>query len=147
MTVFHSDVIFFYQSLLLGFSIIVKYYLFSKVIQYTVLENFQSITLFLHSLFILFLTEFTNSYRFLSCYSSNVLPVCSSLFCKGTTLGRCLVTWVGSHLRAVVSPIAFPCLFYFLFCDNSCEPSKSIKGQCVNICQVPWEQCLDDLVV
>jgi len=35
---------------------------------------------------------------------------CSSLqhSCKGTTLGSGLVTWVGSHLRAVVSPIAFP---------------------------------------
>ena len=28
--------------------------------------------------------------------------------CKGTTLGLGLVTWVGFHLRAIVSPIAFP---------------------------------------
>ena len=27
--------------------------------------------------------------------------------CKGISLEVCLVTWVGSHLRAVVSPIAF----------------------------------------
>ena len=61
--------------------------------------------------------------------------VLSAETCKGTTLGWCLVIWVGSHLRADVSLIAFSCLSYFPFCDNSCEPSKSIKGQYVNICQ------------
>ena len=67
--------------------------------------------------------------------------------CKGTTLGQCLVMWVGSHLRAAISPIAFPCLSYFPFCTISCDSSKTIIGHSVNICQVPWERCLDDLVV
>jgi len=68
-------------------------------------------------------------------------------WCKGISLGQCLVTWVGSHLRAVISLIVFPCLSCFPFCDNSCDSFKSIIGQYVNICQVPWEQCLDNLVV
>jgi len=42
--------------------------------------------------------------------------------CKGTTLGLGLVTWVGSHLRAVVSPIAFPLSASLLFCVILCEP-------------------------
>ena len=67
--------------------------------------------------------------------------------CKGISLGQCLVTWVGSHLRAVISLIAFPRLSYFPFCDNPCDSSNSIIRQYVNICQVPWEWCLDNLVV
>jgi len=46
--------------------------------------------------------------------------------CKGTTLGLGLVTWVGSHLRAVVSPIAFPLSVFLLFCDILCEPLNLI---------------------
>ena len=71
----------------------------------------------------------------------------SACICKGTTLGQCLVTWVGSHLRAAISPIAFLYLPCFPFCDISCDSSKPIIGHSVNICQVPWEWCLDDLVV
>ena len=67
--------------------------------------------------------------------------------CKRTILGQCLVTWVGSHLRAAISLIAFPCLPCLPFCVILCDSFKSIIGQCVNICQVPWERCLNDLVV
>ena len=67
--------------------------------------------------------------------------------CKGTTLGLGLVTWVGSHLRAIVSPIAFPLSSLLLFCVILCEPYESNIGLCGNICQVPWERCLVYLVV
>ena len=46
--------------------------------------------------------------------------------CKGTTLGLGLVTWVGSHLRAVVSLIAFPLSAFLLFCVILCEPVNLI---------------------
>jgi len=46
--------------------------------------------------------------------------------CKGTTLGLGLVTWVGSYLRAVVSPIAFPLSAFLLFCVIPCEPLNLI---------------------
>ena len=46
---------------------------------------------------------------FFSCFYNDI-------FCKGTTLGSGLVTWVGSHLRAVISLIAF-LLFPFLSHD------------------------------
>ena len=62
--------------------------------------------------------------------------------CKGTTLGQCLVMWVGSYLRATISPIAFPCLSYFPFCVISCDSSKSIIRHSMNICHmrtVPWQ--------
>ena len=63
-----------------GFSLIIKYYLFSEVVQYTILEYnsiYNSAPLFSA---IPSLTEFTNSHWFLLCFSSDVLPVCSSLF-------------------------------------------------------------------
>jgi len=47
-------------------------------------------------------------------------------YCKGTTLGLGLVTWVGSHLRAVVSLIVFPLSVFLLFCDILCEPLNLI---------------------
>jgi len=47
-------------------------------------------------------------------------------WCKGTTLGLSLVTWVGSHLRAVVSPIAIPLSALLLFCVILCEPVNLI---------------------
>ena len=90
-----------------------------------------------HTTFLLLYPHYSNSSSFLL----------KTTLCKGTTLRQCLVTWVGSHLRAAISLIAFLCLPYFPFCDNLCESFKSIIGQCVNICQAPWEQCLDNLVV
>jgi len=65
-----------------GFFLIVKYYLFSDVVLYSIPELipiYYSIPLYFA---FLSLTEFTNSHQFLSYFSSYVSPVCSSLFWK-----------------------------------------------------------------
>jgi len=67
--------------------------------------------------------------------------------CKGIPLESGLVMWVGSHLRANILPITLTLSPSFLFCDMLCDSCKTIIGQCVNICQVPFSWCLDDLVV
>jgi len=67
--------------------------------------------------------------------------------CKGISLELCLVTWVGSYLRADILPITFLLSPSFPFCVITCDAFSSNNGLCVIICQVPWEQCLDDLVV
>ena len=46
--------------------------------------------------------------------------------CKGITLEVCLVTWVGSHLRAVILPSAFSLSTFLLFCVILCEPVNLI---------------------
>jgi len=88
---------------------------------------------------------FMVSFLFYNCWTYN--DACDQVLCKGTTLGLGLVTWVGSHLRATVSPIAFPLVFLPSLLCHTMWAYKSNIGLCGNICQVPWERCLVYLVV
>jgi len=53
-----------------------------------------------------------NPYSDISRLDLQAILMALARWCKRTTLGLCLVTWVGSHLRAAVSPIAFPLSFF-----------------------------------
>jgi len=55
-------------------------------------------------------------------FASSSVPMDLRVRCKGIFLGLCLVMWVGSHLRAVVSPIAFPFSPSSLMIDILCIP-------------------------
>ena len=66
------------------------------------------------------------SARVLSVWKSQPSHERLPLLCKRTTLELGLVTWVGSHLRAVISLIAFPLSAFLLFCVILCEPINLI---------------------
>jgi len=54
---------------------------------------------------------------------------------------------VGSHLRAIILPIAFSLSLSLSICDIPCDAFVTNIGLCVIICQALCDLCLDILVV